>query len=114
MNTIPNVYRIIYDDKASELWDKLSLLDYMIVFGNQEHGWNCSKEELSRIWKISIRNSKFKYWGDVSLIYKGKLIRSLHNAIEKILDKDIIYPCHYNIYNLEGKKRINSKKQLYE
>lgn len=109
MNTIFKVYSIL--DHYSEY---NNLEDYMIVFGNREEGWNCSKEELSLMWSKAIRCSKYRYYGDLTLFYKSKLIRGLHNAIEKLLDKNIQYPCFYNIYNLEGKKRINSKKQTYE
>lgn len=108
MNTIFNVYSIL--DKYTKY---NNLDDYMIVFGNREEGWNCNKEELPRLWSIAIRNSKTRYYGDVTLFYKEKLIRALHNAEKRLLWKGD-FLCFYNVYNLEGKKRINSKKQIYE
>ena len=87
MRTLHNIYRI---DKTK--------LEYTILFGNLEHGWSCTKDELPEYWGKAIRSSQNKHFGDVCLQYKGKLIRSINNANIRILDKETRYKYKCNKY----------------
>lgn len=84
----PNAYRT-----------DLSQYEYCVRFGNQISGYACTKELLIPLWSASIRISKGTFPGDVELFYKGKLIRSLLNAENKMLDKGRQYPYKLTKYN---------------
>ena len=71
---------------------------YLILFGNQEADWECTKEELKSYWTKAIRCSKYKLYGDITLLYKGKIIRACHNLEKKITEKNVQYKCQYNKY----------------
>jgi len=88
MITTYNIYRI---DKSK--------LPYVIMFGNLEHGWVCTKDELKEFWGKAIRSSQNRHFGDVTLLYNGKLIRSINNANVKILDKEVRYKYNCNKYD---------------
>ena len=92
METIFNIYQIV--DKHPE-----ELPTYCILFGNREEGWCMEKDELIHFWNKAIRCSKSIHYGDVTLFKNGKLIRAVHNARERILNKNITYPCFYNVYD---------------
>lgn len=82
---------------------------YLILFGNREEGWQCSHEELKTYWRMAVKNSKYRHYGDVTLLYKGQIIRSVHNFQRKILDKSTPYYCHYtkNAYKEPDGKSSN-------
>ena len=72
---------------------------FVIRAGNKECGLSVTKEELKSEWSKWMRASKDgKSFGDVSILYDGNLIRSIINANERLLDKEIEYPCIYKKY----------------
>ena len=62
MNTIYNAWQYFYIGSATKD-------TYLILFGNREEGWECTKEELKECWGKAIRLSKYRTFGDVTLIY---------------------------------------------
>ncbi len=91
MKTINNASKIVHSRDINKLWESNQLQDYLIVFGNQESGWNFSYDELKLLWSKAIRCSRYKLYGDVYLWYKCNCIRCIHNADEKILNKEVQY-----------------------
>jgi hypothetical protein len=86
MNTIFNGYQV----------NKKTLTnDYLILFGNREEGWNCTYDELKEFWIKAVKMSASIRVGDVSLYYKGKLIRGVNNFNRRILDKSDNFICKY-------------------
>lgn len=96
MKVIYNVYRI--DDK------KKALLEYVIMYGNQEHGITCNADELKKVWNRAIHNSKTKTYGDVALFRYGKLIRGIRNAQTPILEKKHNIPKYYDVWEYKCTK----------
>lgn len=93
METLYNIYHI---DKSSKRHK-----DYFIVFGNASHGWNCDKNELKEYWKKAVKcSANSRYYGDVSLFYKNKIIRAVNNFNIRLLDKKAKYKCQYKKYNI--------------
>ncbi len=73
--------------------------DYLILFGNRNEGWNVTKEELPFYWKLAVKSSSHVSYGDVTLLYKNKLIRTVNNFNNRLLDKSATYKCIYKKYN---------------
>lgn len=68
---------------------------YVAMFGNQVYGEVPNPNEpLKSFWRKQLERSKFRS-GDVALYYNGKLIRSVNNMQERILNKDIRFYCSY-------------------
>lgn len=93
MDTIYNVYQV---NKSSHHYK-----DYFILFGNSDIGWNVTKEELKEYWIKAVKASKSTRVGDVTLMYKGRLIRAVNNFEVRLLDKTNKYKCSYNKYKYE-------------
>lgn len=72
--------------------EDLSKYEYVVRFGNAYFGYACSKDMLRKVWHDCIIHSMQQYPGDISLHYKGKIIRAMNNAEVKILTKDVRYP----------------------
>jgi hypothetical protein len=69
--------------------------DYIVMFGNQVYGEKPNpNQSVKSFWRKQLERSK-SMCGDVSLFYNGKLIRSVINMENRILDKDRKYPCEY-------------------
>lgn len=88
---VGNVYKLI-DEKTS--------IGYTIVFGNLYWGYHIpeDKKSLKRLWSICIHLSKAKYYGDITLFYNCKLIRSINNANVPIRMKPHNDPNRFDIY----------------
>ncbi len=82
--------------------EDLSKYEYAVRFGNAYWGWGCNKDQLKKLWAHCIRLSRSQYPGDVSLFYKGQLIRSMWNGEIKILNKEHRYPYTVNKYDEAG------------
>jgi len=93
MNTIYNAYHV---DKTL-----LKYEDYFILFGNREEGWNLSREELKEFWRKAVELSAYRYYGGVILMYRGELIRAVHNFDMPLLDKSCKYKCTYRKYKYD-------------
>lgn len=91
MITIASVYSV-----TSSINPKDNIQGYVIRYGNSTIGYQLTKEELLKQWKGFVLNSKYVRPGDIELLYNGKLIRSIINMQNRILDKTAKYPCkHY-------------------
>jgi len=80
---------------------------YLIQFGNNQLGRLCTKEELVKEWNSAIHLSKSISYGDVTLLCKNKVIRSIWNTELPILQKKHNdntrygnFECVYNKYKL--------------
>lgn len=68
---------------------------YIAMFGNQIYGEKPNQNQpLQSFWRTQLERSKWMS-GDVTLFNNGKLIRSVINMENRILDKDREYPCEY-------------------
>ncbi len=93
MNTVHNAYWV---DKTLPKYE-----DYFILFGNREEGWNLSKEELKKFWRKAVKLSAYRSYGDVTLMYRGELIRAVNNFHMPLLDKSYRYKCTYKKYKYD-------------
>ena len=73
--------------------------EFIVMFGNKEHGFTCDREDLVELWARCIRWSKYNSFGDVTLLRNGKLIRGMRNAEVRILNKDNDYNYVVTKYN---------------
>ena len=65
------------------------------LFGNQIYGEVPNiNQSIQLFWLEQIRRSKYRA-GDVSLYVNGKLVRTVLNGNERLLDKDVKFNCEY-------------------
>ena len=88
---VPNAYEILNLGTA---------YDYLIVFGNSSSGYYITnKADVAYAWGKAIRLSTLNAYGDISLYYNHKLIRSICNANIKTLNKSSEYKYVVHKYN---------------
>jgi hypothetical protein len=76
---------------------------YAFVFGNLTCGYVLTdKALLQTCWSKAIHMSQSHSYGDVSLYYNGKLIRSMMNGNNRILDKQTLFK--YKVTKYESRK----------
>lgn len=90
--SINNVWKFLREEEE--------LLGYTVTFGNLTIGWHFNTNEFNKfLWRFLVKMS-YGLNGDISLYYNGNIIRSVINAKEKILNKNIQYPIRYNKYDI--------------
>jgi hypothetical protein len=76
----------IIDNVFTEL-NKNNLQGYVITHGNRQNGKLVQKDELTFYWRQALNLSKSIHYGDCSLYYNSKNIRTIANMDVRILDK---------------------------
>lgn len=69
---------------------------FVAMFGNQIYGETPNENQtLQSFWRKQLERSKTRS-GDVTLYHNGKIIRYVWNMENRLLDKNVKFPCTYN------------------
>ena len=69
---------------------------FVAMFGNQMFGETPNENQtLQSFWRKQLERSKTMS-GDVTLYHNGQIIRYVWNMENRLLDKNVRYPCTYN------------------